>query len=231
MGILADGGVIILGGLVGCLFQKFSRFRNIAILGVGIMIISVIGVVENLLSITDHQLQSSNLIIVILALMIGTGIGDTVKIHAGIENLESRFVSGRIHAFITGTLFFGIGGLQITGPVMLAAESDSTQLLLKSIIDLPFAITLGAACGAGIALSALPVMAVQLMIYFISFAAAPLLTADFISQISALGYIILFFVGFDLLGGDKRIRTVNMLPSILVLILCNAIKMIFEVVV
>ena len=147
-----------------------------------------------------------------------------MKINDSIEKLESRFVSGKAHAFITGTLFFGIGGLQITGPLLLATKADNTQLLLKSAIDLPFAITLGAACGFHLAFSAPPVMLIQLAIFGISFAAAPILTADFISQISALGYVILFFVGSDIFSTTKHIQTVNMLPSIPLIIMYNIIK-------
>lgn len=224
MGILTNGIAIILGAALGSCIKKIKSFTTSAILGIGIMILSAIGIIENIFEISEHELKSANLVIVIFALIVGTVIGDSLKIHEKIEKLEGRFVSGSAHAFITGTLFFGVGGLQITGPLLLATESDSTQLFLKSMIDFPFAITLGAACGISLVISALPVMLLQVLIFAISLAASPYMTADFISQISALGYIILFFVGFDMISKHKYIHTVNMLPSIALAILFTIIK-------
>lgn len=202
MGILIDALSIIFGGVLGSIFKERVLFKNFLVLGISIMIISMVGFLENIFCVADMGLESANLMIVVFSLIIGSWIGDAIHIDARL----SRFANSEkvsYNAFIDATLFFGIGGLQISGPVILAISNDSSQLILKSIIDFPFALIFGASYGRITALSAVPVAFMQIIIAVQAYFAGSFLSDTLIGQICAMGYIVLFFSGFNLICENK----------------------------
>lgn len=219
MGIIFDGLAIALGSFLGSKSRKTVSKSFFSILGISVMIISAVGFIENIFSVEDKTLLSNRLIVVVLSLIIGTLLGELLKI----EKLF-RKDTGNANAILEATLFFAIGGLQISGPVLLAINGDNSQLILKSLIDLPFAIMLGAALGVGCVFSAIPVMLVQAVIFFISYTLGSVITETMISQLCSMGYIILFFTGFNLnCSVDQKINNVNMLPAIIINVAVNAV--------
>ena len=221
MGILADFLAIALGGLFGGLFRSKLSIKGNVIFGIGVMLISAVGIIENIFNVTDKRLESSDLLLIVGALILGFLLGEALHI----ENRISRVAksdSTRMSAFLDATIFFGIGGLQICGPILLAVEGDSSQLYLKAMIDLPFALMYGAMYGKWVVLSALPVAAVQALIAVAAYFAGPFVSDAMLAQLCAVGYIILFFSGFNLLcERERRIHNINMLPAVLVIILYN----------
>lgn len=221
MGILLDGLFIAAGTMLGKICKKRIVFKNLSVLGIGIMIISLVGFFENVFNIKDMKLESSHLILVILALVIGNWIGDAI----GIEEKLSHFTKYDTilgNAFVDATLFFGIGGLQISGPILLALNQDNSQLILKSLIDFPFALMFGMSYGGTAAFSALPVMLIQLLFFTLSCCFGDFFSDGFVGQLCAMGYIVLFFSGFNLIcDGHYKISNVNMLPGIFLIIVFN----------
>lgn len=227
MGILTDALAIALGGLFGGRFQKSIQAEHRGVLAIGIMILSIVGFLENVYNVNGESIVSENLLIVLFAFLIGSIIGD--KLH--LEDILSKagHTSNKsFNAFIDATLYFGIGGLQISGPILLATGGDNSQLFLKSLIDLPFAIAYGATYGKVTALAALPVAAIQILILLITFLFSSVFSSQLIAQLCATGYIILFFSGFNMIADHKnRINNINMLPSIFLVILFHLIGEIF----
>ena len=112
--------------------------------------------------------------------------------------------------------------------MLLGMMGDSSQLYVKSLVDFPFALMLGAIYGYSVMLSAAPVAIIQIAIALLSQLFGGFFGAEAVSLICAVGYVILFFSGFNMLSGDKfKISTVNMLPSIIIVILISLIKRIF----
>ena len=215
MGILANAGSIVLGTLLGSAFSKKFSSGSLSVFGISIMIISLVGFIENIFNATAIKLESGMLLAVVFSLITGTMAGEFLQI----EDRLSRFSN---NAFVDASLFFGIGGLQICGPVLLAVEGDNSQLFLKSMVDFPFALMFGATYGKITSLSAIPVAVVQLIIALASYFAASFFDASVIGQLCAIGYIILFFSGFNLMCEKTfKINNTNMLPGILVVILIN----------
>ncbi len=100
---------------------------------------------------------------------------------------------------------------------------------MKSLIDLPFAIAFGAAYGKITALAAIPVAIVQAAIAVAVCFSASLFNAAMIAQLNAIGFIILFFSGFNLLVKKPyKVNSINMLPGILFLILFNILLKLAE---
>ena len=223
MEILLNVLSISAGSFIGDKFKKRIVFKNFAILGISIMIISMVGFFENIFDIKDMSLKSSDLLVVVFSLVIGTVTGDLLRLENRINNLSGKF-DNDFSSVIDAAVFFGVGGMQICGPVMLANSGDGSQLILKSMIDFPFALMFGMSYGKRTALSSIPVALGQIIVFILAVLSGKFLDEGFIKQICAVGYIILFFSGFNLVCEKKnKINNVNMLASILIIILYNAI--------
>ena len=224
MGILVDGLAICLGGLFGCKLHRFTKPEDYRILGIGIMIVSLVGFFENMYYVAGQQIASANLILVLLAYIAGCKLGQLLKLEERLSSL-GKGKNPVSNAFMDASLFFGIGGMQISGPVALAIHGDNTQLLIKSIVDLPFAIAFGSAYGKIVSLSALPVAGLQLLIFLVARLSASVFHEELTMQLCAIGYILLFFSGLNLTtDGRSRINNINMLPGMLLVILFHILR-------
>lgn len=223
MGIAVNAASIIMGSFLGSIFKEHIKFKNFAVLSISIMIISLVGFFENIFDIKEMVLKSNELLVVVFALIIGTMIGDAMQLETRVSNISSFAKSG-FSDFVDATIFFGVGGLQICGPILLATVGDNSQLILKSVIDFPFALMFGISYGKRVALSAIPVAVGQLLIALLTVLSENLLTISAIKQLCAIGYIILFFSGFNLICEKKyKINNVNMIVGIFIILVYNVI--------
>ena len=221
MGFIVDACSIALGGIVGGVCRKRFRFENHSAMAIGIMLISIVGLLENILSISDGKIIGEHTVIVTIALVGGCTIGDALRLEDRLYSL-SNMQNSEKNGVIDAILFFGIGGLQISGPILYAIEGDSFQLILKGIIDFPFAIMLGATYGKKISLSSVVVVLLQILIAGGAFLMGAFISNQLLRQLCSLGYLILFFSGFNMICPPKsKIKNINILPGILLIILCN----------
>lgn len=228
MGIIFDALSIFVGTFLGSVFKEKVNFKNFAILGISIMIISLVGFIENIFGVEGFALKSHDLLVVVFALIIGTILGDLLKLDSRLSEISDVKHKG-LSEFADASIFFGVGGMQICGPVMLATAGDSSQLILKSLIDFPFALMFGISYGKRAALSALPVAAGQIFILILTVMTKNFLDAYVIKQICAMGYIILFFSGFNLMCEKQhKINNVNMLIGIIIILLYNAVRLMWR---
>jgi len=229
MGILTNALSIVLGGLFGNRLQRKYSAGNFRTLGISIMILSLVGFLENMYNVQGNRIASENLVIVLISFLLGSKIGESLHLEDRLSALGST-ASTSLNAFIDTSLFFGIGGLQLSGPIALAINGDSSQLFIKSFVDFPFAIAFGAAYGKIAALSAIPVAAIQLLIVLIASLCASVFTPVLTAQLCALGYVILFFSGFNLMTDSaQKISNINMLPSIFLIVLMNILIQVTEI--
>lgn len=221
MGILINAFSIVIGSFFGSIFKERIKLKNFTVLSISIMIISLVGFIENIFDIKSMLLKSSELLIVVFALIVGTIIGDAIQLETHINNI-SGMSNNSFTNIIDATIFFGVGGLQICGPILLATVGDNSQLILKSMIDLPFALMFGISYGKSVSLSAIPVAVVQLVIALFTMLFKTFFDTTVIKQLCAIGYIILFFSGFNLICERKhKINNVNMIIGIFIIILYN----------
>ncbi len=223
LGILFNAAAIALGGIIGSLFRKkLSSMKSlIQILGISIMFMSAVNVISNTITIDNNTIATKNILTIIFALLIGSLIGEKIKIEERISNATEKQSKS---AFITATMLFSIGGLQIIGPICAALNSDSSVLVSKALVDFPLAISLGALLGAEVSFSAIPVSIIQILIACIAYFVKDFFTDIAISQLATMGYVILFFVGFNMIFKEiVRVKTNNMIPSIGVVLIYNAV--------
>lgn len=224
MGIIVDTLSIFIGGIIGGIFGKKIRFQNTQLFSIAIMLISLVGLLENILKITGDKVIGEHTIVVTLALVVGGTLGGLLKMEDRLSAL-SQTKNIALNGFIDAVLFFGIGGLQISGPILYAMTGDSFQLILKGIIDFPFALMLGATYGKKVSLSSFVIMITQILIATAAYFLGNFISNNLLCQLCSLGYIILFFSGFNMLCPmEQKVKNINMIPGILLIIIYNIIK-------
>ena len=213
MGFAVDFCAIFFGCILGGIFKNKINFKSFFALSVGVMLISAVGLLENILSVSGEKIVCKDAVILCIALIIGYLIGDAMKLEDRIYGLSRAQTSGT-SGFIDSVLFFGIGGLQLSGPILYALEKDSLQLIMKGLVDFPFALILGATYGKIAALSAPVVTGAQLIIWLAACLCGNFLSDSLVRQICSIGYIMLFFSGFNMISSPKsKIKNINFLPS------------------
>ena len=227
IGIAANACTIFVGGLLGSCFR--SRIKKIKclmqMLGISIMFMCAVWVLQKALVLSENGIEAHNVFLIMACTMLGAVIGEKIKISERIQKNQKERHASAIPAVFTGLLFFGVGGLQIIGSISAAVNNDGSILITKCFIDLPIALSLGALLGAGVALSSLPVALLQLAIGGIALCAKGFFSVEVIDQLCLMGYVILFFVGFNMVfEGIVKVDTDNMLPSIFLVIIYNLLK-------
>ncbi len=230
VGTLLDGGAIFFGAVIGRMFrrvlQQVPQRSCFQILGIAVSVMAITGLCTSMLQPDSQILNNNHLTAIILSFIIGAVIGELCRLEARTTalsvRLEGKAAGGGslVAACLSGSTFFIVGALQLTGPINSALLGDNSTLFTKAVIDFPFAVVFGAAFGFGTALSAIPVMLVQVLIGLFAKSLAPVLTSGVVSQINAVGYIILLCLGLNLLF-DRivKINTVNLIPSVGVVLL------------
>lgn len=221
MGIIINALSIVCGVLVGNTFKRHIKLKDFTLLSICIMIISIVGFFENIFDINGVTLKSNELLVLIFSLIIGSVLGDAIHLEEKINNLSNMGNQG-FSEIIDATIFFGVGGLQICGPILLATTGDNSQLLLKSMIDFPFAMMFGISYGKRVSLCAIPVAAIQVLIALPAMLSESFFDTSIIRQLCAIGYVILFFSGFNLICEKKyKINNVNMIVGIFIILIYN----------
>lgn len=228
IGILFNTCTIFIGGIIGGVFSKYVK--NIKclnqMLGITIMFMSIFNIIPEALSIENGSVESNYIFLIVGCLIVGAVIGEKTKSLK--FNLDNKISGHTSKAFYTGTMLFGIGGLQFIGSINAIVVNDSSMLINKCFVDFPLAISFGAMMGAGIALSGFSVGIMQMIIGGIAFCLRDFFTPEVIEQLCVMGYIILFFVGFNMVfEGIVKVETDNMIPSILLVLIYNIIKSIY----
>ncbi len=227
MGFIVDACSIFFGGMIGGAFKEKATLKSFSSLSIAVMLISVVGLLENILGISDGKIVGEHTVVVSIALVLGCYIGDALRLEDRISSLSSTQNIDK-NGFIDSILFFGIGGLQISGPILYALEGNSFQLILKGIIDFPFALMLGAAYGKKVSLSAFVVVSVQLIIAAAAYCLGSFISASLLHQLCSIGYLILFFSGFNMICPPQyRVKNINIIPGIFLIIIYNVIVEVF----
>ena len=169
-------------------------------------------------------IKADNILLVIFSLVIGGVIGEIIDIEAGLErfgerikrkfksnNTSERFVEG----FLTASLLYCVGSMAIMGAIKEGLSGDPDILYAKSLLDGVTSIAFTAAMGIGVLFSAIPVFLYQGGITLLARTIKDFLSPEIINEMTAVGGILIWGIGFRLLG-IKKIKVGNLLPAILV---------------
>lgn len=219
LGTFVNGLLIIAGTLLGKLLTRIPENMKATVMhGIGLAVM-VLGL--------QMGFKSANFLIVILSLVLGAVIGESLKLEDRLNSvgdwLERRLGSngeGSIsQGFVTATLIFVIGAMAIIGALDSGIRGDHDVLYTKAIIDGFTALILTTTLGIGVLFSAVPVMLYQGTIALFATQIDKLipqaLMDSFILELTATGGVMIFAIGLNLIGLTK-IRVANLLPGILV---------------
>ena len=227
MGTLINAALIVLGGIIGLVFKKaVSKEMEFSIhkaTGVAVLIIGICGVLSSMLKTkTDGSISSSGELILVVSLALGTFIGELLKLETrlnrGCKWIESKLKMSNFAAgFITSAMIYCVGAMAIVGAINDGLLGDSSTLVTKGIIDGITSVVLAASLGYGVLFSAIPVVIYQGAMTLLAGLLDEVLAGQLLSNICMVGYALVMCIGINFLSdGDKKIRTVNMLPSLLV---------------
>ena len=120
--------------------------------------------------------------------------------------------------FVAAVMIFCVGALATMGSIQLGITGDTTLLQTKSVLDGITSIFLAATEGIGVGISAVAVIAYELILVGLSQLVAPHLNDVVTVSMSAVGSVLLVGLAMNLLGITK-IKVLNFLPAIFMPIL------------
>lgn len=215
IGTIANTSAILIGSLVGSALKKGigEKYKNIMMDSMGL---AATGLGIN--SVVQAMPQSEYHVLFIVSLALGGLIGTKLDLAAAFDKLAGKVSKGTnlAQGLSTAILLFCAGALSILGPMQSALEGDNTYLFTNAILDGITSIVLSSTFGIGVALSALALFCWQGSIYILAAFIEPFITASLMTEISLVGGLLILSSGLSILG-IKHIKTINLLPSLLVL--------------
>ena len=223
LAVFINVAAVLLGASLGLLFG--SRIRESFTKGIMTAIdlcTFVIGV--------QSAVQTSSIMIVMVCLVIGTVIGVALhlddRMNGASDRIRERLKGTKLsdgpfaEAFMTTTMLFCVGTMTVIGSIEAGLNHNYDILIAKSVMDLMSSLIFAAALGAGVLLSAVSVLVIQGGIVLLASFAAPVLTTEVVTEMSAVGGTLFIGMAINLLGiSGKRIKVGDMLPSIFLPIL------------
>lgn len=221
-GVIVNALAILFGGLLGGFFRRIpNSLKETVIQAIGLIVV-LIGV--------QMSLESDFFVRIMLCIILGGILGESLqleqKLYIVVGKIEKRFKRNSnndlTESFIVPTIFYLAGAMSIIGALDSGLKNDHTLLYTKAMMDGVSAFFFMITLGYGIIFAAPVVLVVEGMIVLLSFKLGtiiPLFWLDMLLiQINGIGGVLVFAVGLNLLE-ITRIRIINLLPSIIILIL------------
>ena len=118
--------------------------------------------------------------------------------------------------------------MAIMGSFDAGLRGDYNTIFAKSALDCVMAVTFAATMGVGVLFSGATVLVYQGALTLLAGVVEPFLSAAVVTEMSAVGGIMLIGTGMNILGlTQKRIRVGNMLPAIVLPALWFAVTGLF----
>jgi len=110
---------------------------------------------------------------------------------------------------------FCVGAMAVVGSLESGLQGNHTTLFAKSILDGVASIIFTSSLGIGVILSSIAVLVYQGSITLLAGGLSTVLTDTVISNMSAVGSLLIVGLGFNMLGVSK-IKVANLLPAIFI---------------
>lgn len=213
IGPLVNGAAIVAGGLVGLLLHgRFpDRVRVIMFQALGLSVL-LIGL--------KMALTGNAPLLVVISLLAGAVAGETMDIErfmarigdgvkARLSSDNALFTEGLVNA----SVIFCTGSMAIIGSFDEALRADHTLLFAKAALDGSIALIFATTHGAGVLLSFVPVVLYEGLLVLLGAATQGVFTPDRLTQLTAVGGLLIVAIGLNLLGLLK-IKVANLLPAL-----------------
>ena len=227
LGTLANTGAILLGGLVGLFCGRAVRPRMQETIVHGMaaatMFVGVSGTLKEMFRAgADGGIQSRGAFMMVMSIAAGAVLGELLDLDGRIERFgvwirrvtRNERDGSFIDAFVTASLTFCIGAMAIVGAIEDGLRGDPSTLCLKAVMDGVFTVALVVSLGKGAIFSAIPILLYQGGITLGARLLAPVFTPAAMSNLSLVGNVLIFLVGWNIIHGEKKVRVANLLPAL-----------------
>jgi len=229
IGTIVNTLAVIIGSAIGILAKKglSENMQNAVMkaLGLSTMFIGIGGTLSEMLTVgEDGRMTANGIMLMIVSLVIGTIVGELLRIEDRLESLGNQIKkwkifksadSGFTEGFVSASLVICVGAMAIVGSLKDGLEADPTVLYSKSAIDFMAVMIFASTLGIGVLCSAIPLAIYQGSLTVLSGLIGAYLTDTMISGMSLVGSVMIFGVGVNLFFG-KQVKVGNMLPGLLV---------------
>ena len=219
-GTFLNIATVLIGGVIGLVFGARipDRLKGTVIAGMGLFT-AAMGL--------QMFMDTENPLIVLGSLLIGTLLGEWMRIEDGLQNLgrilEQRFSregddgSNRfVRGFLTASLLFCVGPMTILGSIQDGLTGDYNLLAVKSVLDGFAALAFTSTLGVGVMFSTIIILVYQGGISLLAAQLNAVVTPSMMNELTATGGVILIGLAISSLLEIKKIRVGNMLPGLLI---------------
>jgi len=171
-------------------------------------------------------------------LLIGALLGEWWRLEEHLEHvgsfLRDRVFQGKheqghaskfVEGFVTASLVFLIGPMAILGSIQDGLTGNYEMLTIKAILDGFASIAFASTLGIGVIFSALTILVYQGAISLLAGLFSRFFSTSMMTEMTAVGGLILMAISISSLLSIKKIRTASYLPGLLITPL---IMLIFE---
>ncbi len=218
IGTIVNTVAVLVGGLLGLVLNKKmpGRVTSIYFQAIGLFTLAIGATMA---------VSMEKILIIVSSLAIGSLLGEWWNLEKGAEQLseylKKRFKIGSerfSEGLVTAFLLFCVGSMTILGTIQEGTGGSPDLLYTKSMMDFFSAILLASAFGVGVAFSALPLFLFQVSLTLFAMFASHFFTDDIILGLTNVGGILLIGLGINILE-IKKLRIMNMLPSLVIVVL------------
>ena len=218
LGTIINAIAVAIGGLIGTLFgNKIPEAYSSGIMKVMGFITACIGI--------QGAAGTKSFLVVVLSLVIGTLIGMLLRLDDRINGAgdwaKRKLANTPLgkgpfgDALVTCFMLFCIGSMTILGSIRAGLDGDYSILYTKSVMDFISSAAFASALGAGVIFSAVPLFLFQGLLTMLASLAEPVLTAEVINEMTAVGGPIFLAMACNIIGlGREHFKVGNMLPGI-----------------
>jgi len=223
LGTIVNAIAIIGGCLVGLVVKgRLTEKISTTIMNGLALCILYIGI--------SGALKGKDTLQMIICIALGALIGEIIDIDKRLNNLGDMIekkINGKkknsssnekisiSEGFVTSSLLFCVGAMAVVGSLESGLQGNHTTLFAKSILDGVASIIFTSSLGIGVILSSIAVLVYQGSITLLAGGLSTVLTDTVISNMSAVGSLLIVGLGFNMLGVSK-IKVANLLPAIFI---------------
>lgn len=227
LGTVVNTFSIIIGSLIGLLFKGSipEKYSKTIMHGIGLAVI-LIGL--------KTALNSDSILIVIISLATGSFLGELFRVEDRLDQLGnwigrrlSKDSEGISKGFVSASLIYCVGAMAIIGSMESGLTGNHQTLFAKSILDGIGSVLFASTLGIGVLFSAVSVFIYQGLLTLTASSIKPFLLPEVVSQMSAVGGLLILAIGIGLLE-IKKLKIGNMLPAVFIPLVYQVLKHFYE---
>lgn len=223
IGTIVNTVAIIIGSTIGSFLNKgiSEKKKEIMYQALGLCAMAI-----GISSFVSAMNENTEPVLFIGCMVLGGLLGEMLGLDRRVQKIQKRKSQGEhslIDGITTASLLFCVGSLSILGPIESAIHGDHMLLFTNAMLDGITSIILASTFGIGIMVTAGILFTWQGVIFLLATILGPFASPELLTQISIIGGLLIMGTGMNILGMVK-IKTINLIPAILMPIIYFGIK-------